>query len=331
MRYAISWCLFGFPNNTAAGSSSCTTSFSCAPLKDSIEYNNLSSSSLTEYDYCEGYSGWSAQTSKTRGSCQGCLAESTPESYLANFATVLDGACSQLPVPGTPLSFEGSAFSTTQLNMTSPTPSSWTFQAATGLSLGSRIGIAVGAILAALFLAGFCIIWNGRRRRRNVLRKRQAESGYAAWQSQLQHAGQQNGSEMNSAVSGQGGFWDSPQSQRPLNPQHWGAQVPTGGINTDVGQQRGVEEESPLSGVGEKAYFSPYSSQFSSPLSAADQGKGEWPGDRKGSFGHGGGSFLERLERRERRKREEMESVEMTNVGVAPTIRHPGNGRDGAF
>ena len=97
---------------------------------------------------------------------------------------------------------------------------------------------------------------------------------------------------------------------------------------------RGLEEESPMSVMGEKPYFSPYSSHYSSPASAAESktiGQ-EWPTDRKGSFGQGGGSFLERIERRdrERRKREEEEGdrIEMVNV-VAPVLAHPGNGRNG--
>ncbi|KAA8572858.1 hypothetical protein EYC84_003428 [Monilinia fructicola] len=33
LRYAISWCLFGFPNNTEAEDTPCMTSLSCGPMK----------------------------------------------------------------------------------------------------------------------------------------------------------------------------------------------------------------------------------------------------------------------------------------------------------
>ncbi|TGO48461.1 hypothetical protein BOTNAR_0474g00040 [Botryotinia narcissicola] len=52
LRYAMSWCLFGFPNNTDVEDTPCITSLSCAPMKDAIEYGNLTTDAQTEYGYC---------------------------------------------------------------------------------------------------------------------------------------------------------------------------------------------------------------------------------------------------------------------------------------
>ena len=124
-------------------------------------------------------------------------------------------------------------------------------------------------------------------------------------------------------------FFDSPDSQRPLHP--WGA--------------RPGEDESPVSTFGEKAYFSPYTSNYTSPVSASDQippaGRGwpverktdlhmpsearGWPMDRKGSIASGSG-------RSASRDKGEMErdggQFEMQNV--APVLMHPGHGRGGS-
>jgi hypothetical protein len=133
----------------------------------------------------------------------------------------------------------------------------------------------------------------------------------------------------------QGPFFDSPDSQRPLH-HAWSA--------------RPMEEESPVTTFGEKAYFSPYTSNYSSPVSAQDgipaTGK-EWPVerktdlhspvevgrdwpaasiDRKISVGSGSG----RLRSRSREPREkDGGQFEMQNV--APILNHPGHGRGGSF
>ena len=126
-------------------------------------------------------------------------------------------------------------------------------------------------------------------------------------------------------------FHDSPVSQRPLVREHPWSQ-PTSA----------VQEESPASAFGEKAYFSPYSSQYSSPVSAHDQmqpmGR-EWPMDRKGSIG-GTIAGLGRSKSTEKRPiaEEEGDRIEMQNVSpiqshvapmqnAAPVLLHPPNGR----
>ena len=97
-----------------------------------------------------------------------------------------------------------------------------------------------------------------------------------------------------------------------------------------------------MSANGEKVYFSPYSSQYTSPVSAVDviatKGR-EWPIDRKGSFsrqewpvdrkGSLGGRFGSRSRSRDGKEKEkEGDKIEMQNV--APVLLHPGHGRGGS-
>jgi len=127
-----------------------------------------------------------------------------------------------------------------------------------------------------------------------------------------------------------GPFFDSPDSTRPLHPWPMGRR----------------DEESPVSTAGEKAYFSPYSSNYTSPVSAVDQvqvigrewptdRKGspaqtsrEWPMDRKGSFGDHRAANL-RSRSREKKPENEGDRIEMQNV--APVLLHPGHGRGGSL
>lgn len=339
LRYAISWCLFGYPNNTQVQDTPCITPLSCGPMQNALEYGNLTTSAQTEYGYCSDIA-----TNQIL-QCQNCLRISTATYYLNNFYTLLYGACEQQPAPGSTLSFQGSPFSTTQLNMTSPTPSSVPGTAYPGLSLNGRIGVAVGIIVFALFITGFCIIFNGRRRRRRVLRQHQLDTGYAAWKNSHNVDGlgghipvNDTTSAVSNMTSGSGGFFDSPNSQKPLQPQYWGQQQPHGGNFNGHAIMTPVED-SPITPVAEKVYLSPYSSPYSSPATASTDANGRnpngdsWPTDRKGSFGQGtfgqgtfgqgGGSMAEKLKAREkeraRRKKEEeamneRDQIELQNL-----------------
>lgn len=335
LRYAMSWCVFGYPNNTAVGDTPCITSFACGPLQNAITLDSLNPNA-TEYSYCALFLG-SVSVSK----CSGCLAEQSGEFYLTNFLTALNAACIQQPTSGNTISIQGSLFSTTTVNITNPTatPTGVNYSVG-GLTLGAKIGIAVGAIVLLLVVTGFCIVWNGKRRRRRILRQRQKESGYDDWMRQ-HSSGPELGLGVSPTVGGatppmgatDGAFFDSPDSQRPLHP--W--------------SPRPGDEESPVSTFGEKAYFSPYTSNYSSPVSAHDQipsiGKEwpverktdihgpidverDWPIDRKSSVASGSGRIRSRS-RENREKERDGGQFEMQNV--APLLMHPGHGRRGSI
>lgn len=114
-----------------------------------------------------------------------------------------------------------------------------------------------------------------------------------------------------------GGFHDSPQSQRPLV-------VPGPGW---LSAER--EGDSPAVPPGEKVHFSPYTSQYSSPVSASDQvhmvGM-EWPLPRKGSTS---GVPLGRRSSIDKRGLDEEDGDRIEMQNVAPALLHPGAGKMG--
>jgi len=206
-------------------------STACGPLKEAVEWNNLTSKTGS-FDFCESW--LSNQVPK----CSACLVAGENH-FLNNYLTMLDAACQQKPGVGSTLSIQGSPFSTVPVNITTPTPSPlYTITPDNSpISLSGKVGIAVGGIVVLLMLAGCGIVCNGRRRRRSFLRSLQAEHGHKGWPTPNNGAG--------------GDMFETPVSQKPL--RGW--------------------EDSPVSAVTENTfprYFSPYSSQFNSPVSAVE-------------------------------------------------------------
>ena len=182
------------------------------------------------------------------------------------------------------------------------------------------MGIAIGSLALIITVLGCCVVWRGKKKRRAFLEQRQKQPAYAEWVAQQvsersPHPG------MGFPPHSAGGFFqDSPQSamsQQPLFPhQDWG-----------MGRGRHEEDTSPAQ---EKKFFSPYSSNYSSPISATEQAQvvaREWPTDRHSSFG----SSAPRPPLRsasgsgERQGEREGDRIEMQNV--TPVLLHPGHGR----
>lgn len=161
--------------------------------------------------------------------------------------TILDAACTQKPDVGSTISVEGTPFSTVPMNITTPTPTSLSqFKYDNGpLSLGAKVGIAVGGIVLILALAGCGVVCNGKRRRKAFLRRLEQRHGAQGWPHPQQNTD----------------MFETPVSQKPL--RGW--------------------EESPVSAQTESTekpytrYFSPYSSQYNSPVSAVEASSMQWP------------------------------------------------------
>jgi hypothetical protein len=97
MRYALSWCLFGFDNNTGIETPCLTRyvackyiqigvtnanlvcSFSCQPLTSAFEYDGLNSNA-SSYSFCPIFTTNAASIPK----CSSCLQQMGNENYLAN-------------------------------------------------------------------------------------------------------------------------------------------------------------------------------------------------------------------------------------------------------
>lgn len=220
----------------------------CGPFQAAFAYGNFgTNTSIGAYDYCADW-----QDATFYDGCVNCLRAADDE-YLGNMVRLLQVGCNQKPAPGSTVSVAGTIFSTKLLNETTPTPdSSWTSLNSSGsLSLGAIVGIAIGALCVVLALAGFCIVCNGRRRRRAFLRKlemRQKEAG-SGWPHPFTSGGGggiiNRGADMN----------ETPLSQKPL---------------------RGWDNDSPESATASEPssygrYFSPYASQQTSPVNGGEQ------------------------------------------------------------
>ncbi|KAL6849513.1 hypothetical protein ACO1O0_009054 [Amphichorda felina] len=169
--------------------------------------------------------------------------------------TYLQAGCEQQPEPGIYVAVKGNVFSTDEVEVIDPTPQvtvdpDWFDQGP--LDVGAKAGIVAGGIVILLMLSGCVIVWRGKRRRRAFLRsyepgKSNMKSRAKVWPSPLQ-------------VQGMREVGDTPLSQKPL--RTW--------------------DESPVSTNSDQAfprYFSPYSSQFSSPINTTDaQQQAQWAG-----------------------------------------------------
>lgn len=182
--------------------------------------------------------------------------------------TVLQAGCEQRPAPGITLSLSGSVFSDDIVNITSPTPTAtvnpdWFDQGP--ITIGGKVGIAFGGFAVVLFLLGFFVVWNGKRRRRAFLR-RLDDKRASAWPGHIDTASSPTLLSVTGGAGGGGGgsfgsrldMRETPLSQRPLR----------------------AYDDSPVSARSEKPiphHVSPFASQYSSPVSATELRLANWP------------------------------------------------------
>jgi hypothetical protein len=226
-----------------------SASTACEPLEDGVKYQNLTTA-VGAYDYCRN---WEQDRVPHCGPC--LVGLDNGGVYLNNYMTILQAACEQKPDPGSTISIDGDPFNDEpivivdphQVYETVPTPDYGP------VSLGARVGIAFGGLALLLAIVGFCIVCNGKRRRRAFLREIEHRHAPQGWPHPKSRYGGGGG-------AGQDMF-DTPVSQRPL--RGWGG-----------------ENESPISpGVDGPypRYFSPYSSQYNSPVTGPGGGGGAGP------------------------------------------------------
>jgi hypothetical protein len=217
----------------------------CEPFYDAISFRNYSATA-SALDYCNHWAY------PRVGNCQQCLVQLPNGHFLSNYLTMLDAACQQKPGNGSTISIQGSPFETTPVVITTPSPTFATVPAPDygPVSLGARVGIAFGALAFILVIVGFCIVCNGKRRRRAFLQELEQRNG-----GQWPHPKARYGHN--------GDMLETPASQKPLT--GW--------------------DESPISAHTETTavprYFSPYNSNYNSPVSATDKGPSasnvNWP------------------------------------------------------
>lgn len=255
-----------------------------------------------------------------------CLLHCRSSADRALVIITLQAGCEQQPAPGSTVALDGTVFSTQQVNATDPSSNAevdpdWFDHGP--LTLGAKVGIAVGGLALLLAVLGFCIVWNGKRRRKAFLRTLEAKHGHNGWPSPATN--------INTRTHGGGDMRETPLSQRPL--RGW--------------------DDSPMTANTEQTfprYFSPYSSQYNSPISANDGPSMPWPpvaAQHNQSIGLAispdGGNWDRSADHRDRAHNEGAESYEMHEVDSAgseqasrgkqrmqaqpPVLGHPGYGR----
>jgi hypothetical protein len=270
MRYAFSSCLFGYPNATTATVGSVSfpyatyklpvnTTHSLALRTLHVVFSKLASNMMIfrhQQLHMDTAGGLFQQQDLNVLPVLDKLdlfkivsmpAVQIRQMLIPFFETVflaLVAGCQQMPVPGKLLSFTGSMFSTTAIVALAPgeTPtSSATPNSGSPLSTGASVGIAIGVIALALFVLGFTIICCGKRRRIARLAKRQRQlSTYSDFG---------------------GGLGGLVPVTHPLNTK-WTPAV-RGGVAQDI-------SPSTAGGYESDKHFTPYSSQYNSPVSARD-------------------------------------------------------------
>ncbi|KAL7625225.1 hypothetical protein AAE478_004440 [Parahypoxylon ruwenzoriense] len=194
---------------------------------------------------------WTEHTSQTVGVIM--FPRPDPELTVPDIDT-LNGACTFQPQPGATLALQGNLFSDDQVNVTAPTPTA-TFESSAyngPISVGAIVGIVVGGLVVILVVCACCVVCIGKRRRKAYLRQRE-QLHAKNWPSHA-HAG----SEM----------FETPISQRPL--RGWG-DSPVSAVTTDGTYP---------------PYFSPYTSQYNSPVSAVEAPKTMgWPQEKGQNIG----------------------------------------------
>lgn len=241
--------------------------------------------------------------------------------------TVLQAGCEQRPAPGIGLGLEGDVFSPDYVKVTAPSPTAavnpdWFDNGP--LNLNAKVGIAFGGLVFLLAVLGCAIVLNGKRRRRAYLRKLEAKYAQRGWPTP-NGQGEKPGAPMSQRRPSRG--WDdTPVSQRPL--RGW--------------------DDSPMTVSTENAYpryFSPYSSQYTSPVSARDSPSTRMPLTALGitqdigvALGDGPGAQSTALWSGGRQEAYEMHHVDSAgssrtreDAGItrveAPVLCHPGFGR----
>ncbi|KFY25820.1 hypothetical protein V493_04420 [Pseudogymnoascus sp. VKM F-4281 (FW-2241)] len=215
----------------------CLTSRACEPFQGNLQYKGLSPN-ISTYDYCPNL------PFEAEKRCRDCIQQGD-QTYLSNYMATIIGGCAVQN--SAPIHLDHTLFGADYVQVTDGTSSKST-SGSPAMSLGTRIGIAIGGICFLLALIGITIVCCGRRRRRAKIaeRQRRAEE-YTGFGS------------VNRVLPA------------PRVTTKWESDM------------SGVMEESPMSAnayLNDKHGFSPYSSQYNSPISARDvvaPQQWEWP------------------------------------------------------
>ncbi|KAI0443573.1 hypothetical protein F4803DRAFT_307572 [Xylaria telfairii] len=165
LRYTFDNCIFGFPNAIGIPSTPCSTSTACGSLEGALTKDGLSPKN-PDYSYCDVDGGVITSSSITK--CMTCVGASDDQGFLVNYLVALEAGCNQRPKAGEIVSLSDTVFSNTVINAVDPATNSSEDNQPT-LPIAAIIGIAVGALVVILAIAGFFFVRHRRQRNRRLL------------------------------------------------------------------------------------------------------------------------------------------------------------------
>jgi hypothetical protein len=180
LRYSLSYCIFAYPNASEAGSTPCSTSMACGPLKDGFTHGILDPRSLTPYSYCAA-GGGDAMDKPTYDRCLSCVSAEGRTEWLANYIVAVEAGCLQQPETGKILGLNDTIFAPNSITIVDPLTLIKAPDQGSGLP-GTTIAGIVGAVLALLLILS-AIIFICYRKRKN----RRARADFEANRGNLRH------------------------------------------------------------------------------------------------------------------------------------------------
>ncbi|ROW06119.1 hypothetical protein VMCG_04649 [Cytospora schulzeri] len=166
LRYIFDHCVFRIPNGTYSELSPCATDLACGPLKSGLEYGNLSTIG-SEFAYCDADGG--AVTGEFYDACHSCVSSSSQTQYVANTLVALEAGCQQRPNVTSILGLDGTVFSSASVNIVDPASLVVDDSPSVHISTAAIAGIAVGAAVLILVVAGCILIRRHKRAKRRAI------------------------------------------------------------------------------------------------------------------------------------------------------------------
>ncbi|KAL8410099.1 hypothetical protein RB594_008260 [Gaeumannomyces avenae] len=166
LRYAANVCIFNYPAAVQNKSFACQIPQNCGALSGALRVGDLAPDNSTQLAYCNA-DGKKMSAGWARTGCHQCLATVPDMWFLSNFMVALDAACQQNLKAGDLIGLSASLFNRFAVNATDP-PQLETGPpppSGTSMSMGTIIGIAIGAALLLLGgVALFVVYWRKQRR-----------------------------------------------------------------------------------------------------------------------------------------------------------------------
>ncbi|KAK3994724.1 hypothetical protein QBC44DRAFT_285471 [Cladorrhinum sp. PSN332] len=239
-RYAAAYCVFGYPNATDVGSSPCTTSHACGPLKDSVEHGILNQKDMTAYSYCSAGQG-EAHDPLHYSRCRDCVAAERKFLYLANLLVALEAGCKQQPAPNVILGLNETVFSDHIITIVDPSAIGKSEEKSSGIATTTIIGIVAGAVVGLLVIAA--VIFVCLRKRKNRINRASAQADFFS----------------NFGQRPESGISFQCQTHSMLSPRHWPAAA--------EGMSPVVEDPNQILPVYTRSSFQQQESDISVPIS----------------------------------------------------------------